>query len=541
MKYFALPVQPHPHLLPHREGGLPSPWLLIPVSSAKNIAESGPPPYGDGGGVEPTKRNVAFHYSKTMRTIHYLLLLFTMAFASCEGILDKEPIATLDAGSFFQTEDDAVQALNAAYQPLLFSNENKNFYWAMAVVTSDEAIPGGDGSRPGITEMDAFTYTPRTEEFNDFWKLQYAGITQCNLVLDNVPNIEMNESRRNSIIGEALFLRSWYYFLLTQVFGDVPLFTNVAPPDQLKVPKTPKAQIYARIVADCEQAAGFLPVQQTGANTGRATKGAAYALAAKTYLYEKNWEKTLEYVGKLKALNFYMLMPDYVDNFRKNTQNNAESVWEIQHANLELGVGNFLNQWWASKKFEGYGFAEVSPAFVNAFEPDDPRRKFTVAQNNEDYFGVVYKNSFSATGFGVRKYLQAKDSVSQKADGDINYTAIRFAEVLLWEAEAFTELNRVAEAQAPLEQVRARARAQAADPATALPPVTTTDQQTMREAVRHERQVELGFEMHRFFDLVRWGIAGQISPAFQAGKHELFPLPQTEIDLNPALMQNMGY
>jgi hypothetical protein len=164
-----------------------------------------------------------------------------------------------------------------------------------------------------------------------------------------------------------------------------------------------------------------------------------------------------------------------------------------------------------------------------------------VASNNEDYFGVVYKNSFSSTKYSVRKYLQAKDSVTQKADGDINYTAIRFAEVLLWEAEAFTELNRVQEAQAPLELVRARARAQATDPLTALPPVTINDQQAMRDAVYHERRVELGFELHRYFDLVRWGTAAQALPGFQVGKHEVFPLPQTEIDLNPFLLQNSGY
>ena len=473
-----------------------------------------------------------------MKSIQIFILL--LLGSSCQGILDKEPIATLDAGSFFQTEADAVQALNAAYQPLLFSNENNNFYWAFAEVTSDEAITGGDGSRPGIAEMDAFTFTPRTEEFNTFWKLQYAGITQCNLVLDNVPDIAMNESSRNQIIGEALFLRSYYYFLLTQVFGDVPLFTKVVPPDELKVPKTPKATIYAQIEADCERAAGLLPDQYGGRDIGRATKGAAYALAAKTFLYEKNWEKVVEYVGKVKAIGRYSLMPDYRDNFRKNTQNNAESVWEIQHANLELGVGNFLNQWWASKKYEGYGFAEATVEFVNAFEANDPRRKFTVASNNEPYFTVVYKPSFSSTAHSVIKYLQAKDSVTQKADGDINYTAIRFAEVLLWEAEALTELNRVSEAQAPLEMVRARARAQATDPLTALPPVTTTDQQIMRDAVRHERQVELGFELHRYFDLVRWGLGSQL-PGFQVGKHEVFPIPQTEIDLNPALLQNPNY
>ena len=131
--------------------------------------------------------------------------------------------------------------------------------------------------------------------------------------------------------------------------------------------------------------------------------------------------------------------------------------------------------------------------------------------------------------------------MSQPSDGDINYTAIRFAEVLLWEAEALNELGRPAEAQAPLEQVRARARAQAEDPATALPPINTTGQQEMRDAIRHERQVELGFELHRFFDLVRWDIAADSLSGFEKGKHELFPLPQTEIDLNPSLIQNPGY
>ena len=105
-----------------------------------------------------------------MRPIRSILIPLALGLFSCEGILDKEPIAILDAGSFFQTEEDAVQALNAAYQPLLFSNNNNNFYWAFAVIASDEAITGGDGSRAGLAELDAFTYTPRTEEFNDFWK-----------------------------------------------------------------------------------------------------------------------------------------------------------------------------------------------------------------------------------------------------------------------------------------------------------------------------------------------------------------------------------
>ena len=472
----------------------------------------------------------------------YTLIAVVLLLASCNSILDKDPIATLDAGSFFQTQEDAIQAVNAAYKPLTFSNGNSNFYWGFGVLAGDEAITGGDGSRPGLTDIDALTHTPRTDEINSFWKLQYSGITQSNLVLDKIKNITFDKTTENRVTGEALFLRSYYYFLLTQVFGDVPLFTTIVAPDKLIAPRTPKAEIYAQMLIDCDRAAELLPPQYPAAETGRATKGAALALAAKVCIYQKNWNKALEYIAKVKALNIYGLMPDYQDNFRKKTQNNKESVWEIQHTNLELGVGNSLNQWWYSKKIVGgYGYAEVTDAFVKEFEVDDSRIKFTVAQNNEDYFGVVYKNSFSSTRYSPRKYLQPDSTVTQKADGDINYTAIRYAEVLLWEAEALAELGRVTEAGVPLEIVRARARLQAVNPITALPRIISTDKMTMINAIRHERAVELGFEMHRYFDLVRWGIAAAKIPEFKVGKHEVFPLPQIEMDLNTNLKQNPNY
>jgi hypothetical protein len=476
-----------------------------------------------------------------MKSIYYFLLSGCLLFISCNDILDKDPLGILDAGSFFQSADDAEQAINAAYQSLMFNNENNNFYWAFAEVTSDEAIAGGDGSRAGIVELDFFSYTPRTQEFNDYWKVNYNGISQCNAIIEQVPPIEMNEELKNRILGEAYFLRAYYYFALTQVFGDVPLLTKITPPDELKIPKTPQSAIFDQILDDCDQAASWLTIENNGSNTGRATKGAAYGLAAKTAIYEKNWTEALDYIYKLKDLNYYALVDDYLENFTDGTQNNSESVWEIQHANLELGVGNFLNQWWRSKKVDGYGFAEVTPEFVAAFEEGDPRFGFTVAKNNDDYFGFVYKPSYSSTGYGVKKYLQVDTTVTQASDGDINYTAIRYAEVLLWEAEALAELGQVQQAQAPLEKVRARARAQSEDPTTTLPLVLTTDKTEMIAAIRHERRVELGFEMHRFFDLVRWGIAGDVLPDFQVGKHEVFPLPQTEMDLNPFLDQNPGY
>jgi hypothetical protein len=479
-----------------------------------------------------------------MKTLLKLGLPFIIMIVAnaCTGILDKEPLGRLDATVAIQNQADAIQAVNACYESLMFNNNNNNFYWAFGIITSDIAVVGGDGSRPGLTELDFLTHTPRTEEFNQFWRLNYNGITQCNTVLERVPSIAMDPILKDRIIGEALFLRAYYYFLLAQVFGDVPLIIEILAPDQLKIPRAPRNAVFEQIIKDCTEAADLLPVSHTNANKGRATKGAALALVAKTHLYLKNWSQVIQFVDQVKGLGIYDLMEDYQDNFRKNTQNNKESVWEIQHANLELGVGNSLNQWFASRKFgSGYGFAETTQEYVMQFEPGDPRRRFTVAQNNDPYFGQIYKPSFSTTRFGPVKYLQSDEEVSQKADGDINYTAIRFAEVLLWEAEAMAELGMVAQAQVPLERVRARARAQAANPAVALPPVTTTDQNAMIQAVRHERNVELGYEMHRFFDLVRWGVAADLLPGFQRGKHEVFPLPQTEMDLNPSLVQNPGY
>ena len=471
-----------------------------------------------------------------------LALVILICCFSCADRLDKDPLGILDAGSFFNSTDDALKAVNAAYGPLLFSNDNNNFLWVFGTVASDNAIAGGDGSRAGVVEIDFFEHTPRTQEFNDFWKLNYGGIIQCNTVIEKTPKVEGNADLKQRIIGEALFLRAHYYLTLVQVFGRVPLIIEIQPPDAVRVPRNSVAEILNQVVQDCADAAQMLPVSHSGNNTGRATRGAALALMAKSQLYQQNWGGVVATVGQIKSLGAYSLMPDYMDNFREGTQNNAESVWEIQHENLELGVGNNLNQWWASKKVpDGYGFAEVTQELVDAFEPGDPRLGFTVAAKNEDYFGVVYKPSFSSTGFSPRKYLQPVAEVTQKSDGGINYTVVRYAEVLLWEAEAQAQLGQLAAAQAALEEVRARARNQALDPTTTLPMIIATDQQTMIEAIRHERRVELAFELHRFFDLVRWGIAAQVLEDFVPAKHEVFPIPQTELDLNPMLDQNPGY
>jgi hypothetical protein len=488
------------------------------------------------------KRETGSDYKKNRVMLKkYSFLLIISFFFSCTGILDQEPIGILDAGAFLQTVADAEQAVNVAYEPLLINNNNNNFYWVFGTVASDDAIAGGDGSRKGIEDIDFMEHTPRTQELNDFWALKYAGIIQANTVIEQVPKVEGAAEAKNSIIGEALFLRAWYHFELAQVFGSIPLITNIQAPDEVKVPRNSLAEIYAQVVEDCENAVALLPKDIAVENLGRVSKGAALGLKAKAQLYQKNWAAVIATVQEIKDLQKYALVENYQDNFTEGKQNNKESVWEIQHANLELGVGNNLNQWWTSKKIpDGYGFAEASQEFAAAFEEGDPRLGFTLAQKGDPYLGKVYKRSFASTGFSPIKFIQSTEEVSQISDGSINYPAIRFAEVLLWEAEAQAELGNPSAALIPLEMVRARARNQAME-AGVLPEITTTNQAELIDLIRNERRVELGFEFHRFFDLVRWGIAEQTIDFFQKNKNEYYPIPQTEMDLNNFLDQNPGY
>lgn len=156
-----------------------------------------------------------------------LLLVISSLWISCGNVLDKEPLGVLDADNYFKTAEDAIQGINATYQPLLMNNENNNFYWVFGTLASEEALAGGDGSRPGIIEIDIMKHTAATQEINDFWKLNYAGIVQANTVISKTPNVDATQELKNRIIGEGLFLRSYYHFVLTQVFGDVPLILEI--------------------------------------------------------------------------------------------------------------------------------------------------------------------------------------------------------------------------------------------------------------------------------------------------------------------------
>lgn len=480
--------------------------------------------------------------------------------SGCSDFLNEEVRADYPESAFYQTQAQAVLAINAAYVPLTFSSD-RNRLWVFGDVASDDAAKGGDpGDQADIGLIDDFQIFPSNGAVESQWGEWYEGINRCNNVLQKVSGISMSADIKTRILGEARFLRALYYFYLINTYGPVPVLLEPKNPDELQIAQSPVEEIYTRVIeADLAEAIKNLPATYLGSDIGRATKGAATALLAKAYLYQKKWQPAAETAAQVQAIGGYELLPVYRQNFDQDFKNNKEAIFSVQHLTNQVPfTGNRLNQWFAPRQTEnGYFFDAPTPDFVAEFEKTtvgvvDPRLDYTVARAGKPWIdGTPYDPTWSPTGYLNKKHLQPLSEVpkSTKADGNLNYVMIRYADVLLWQAEALNELGRSADALTFLNQVRKRARESylhdstldsTAVPAGLLPTITITNQSALREAIYHERRVELGFEFHRYYDLMRWGkeyaeTALKDKPSFQYETDRYFPIPQSERDTNKGL------
>jgi len=488
-----------------------------------------------------------------------LIILLFFIFSGCKKFITKDIEGQYPESEFFQTQQQALQALTAAYKPLSFAHSNNNRLWVFGDVASDDSENPID--QPDISSIDELNITPINGNLSIQWSLLYEGITRCNIVLNKVPAIEMDPLLKSRVLAEAKFLRSWYYFQLINIFGDVPIVLEPLSSEQLQIAQSPVKDIFETVIElDLIDAATQLPDKYTGSDVGRATKGAAIALLAKAYLFQQKWDQASTTAAIIVNSNQYELMPVYSQNFNANFKNNTESVFEVQHLSAQVpNIGNELNQLFAPQVEGGYFFNEPTQNFVNEFEKTidtvyDPRLDYTVGRDTLPWInGNLFKKEWApATGFLTKKHQQPLSEVSipLKSDADINYVAIRYADVLLWYAEALNEQGRIADALIQLNKVRKRARENylydislpgfGIVPAGLLPDVTSNNPADVRRAIQHERRVELGFEFHRYFDLIRWGAAYAEAamserPNFDYETHKKFPIPQIERDRNKAL------
>ncbi len=484
-----------------------------------------------------------------------LPLFLLILFADCSDFLDTELEGQFTADTFFQTQDHAISAINATYQIIAFRSENNNL-WVFGDVASDDTIKGGfDGDQSDIAQVDNFVVTPDNGPINGIWQHYYEGITRANNVIYHVPNIDMEPDLRARIIGEAKFLRAYFYFHLTNIFGNIPLKTIPAfTPEELNVPLASVENIYAQIELDLTEAALVLPQIYGSADTGRATKGAALGLLAKTYLFQEKWQLALNAATQTEGLG-YGLTNLYRDNFEVETENNQESVFEIQHLTGQVpATGTYLNQTFSPSVFTGYFFNAPTQDFIDEFEVTpadvfDPRLDYSVGREGNLWVnGRAFDPLWSPTTYLSKKQVQDPGE-SPIGDGNLNYRFMRFSEILLIKAEALNELGQTAQALIPLNLVRKRARESylydtalvgfGSIPENLLPVVSSTNVSVVRDAIRHERRVELGLEFHRYFDIVRYGQAyaerALENTQFNYTLNRYFPIPQSEIDSNTQL------
>ena len=488
--------------------------------------------------------------SKTTLNIAFTLLIVSLiTFVGCKKFLDLEPPYAQDAENYFQNQSDYELALIGAYDLLQASFLS---VW-IGEIASDNTIAGGESvtDTEGLHQIDDMNHGGVNNELRSVFRWNYAGVTRANYILENKDNIDF--PGKDVIIGEARFLRAFYYFELVKFFGDVPLIINqrLGVEEVAQLNRAPVAQVYSQIEEDLIYSASVLPISSS--IKGKATKGAALAFLGKAYLYQNKWTEASSTFNDIISNGWFSLIPDYADLFSVASENNSETVFDVQYSGLEGGgygclvclEGNAGPGFQGIRQYNGpiYGdgnsYNLPTQNLYDFFPSSDPRRDFTIldieafiaAQSNPQNISYAI-GAGGHTGFYNNKYIKRQGEIGLP-DNDltspVNYRVIRYADVLLMAAEANFQNGNTAFAEQYVNEVRQRAGV------SPLSGITLND-------IYNERRLELSCEGHRFFDLVRTNQASNAIDGFSVGTHELFPIPQIEIDLAGGnWSQNPGY
>lgn len=487
-----------------------------------------------------------------------LIILFAItSLISCTDEFNNDPIGLLtsDQVDSKPTLVTLESSVSSAYKPLqnTLNAIVPGWQWALGTVFRNDIILqdiasndmnkkwNPDGDQPWMDQLADFSFTPENAAFNGIWVYDYEGVSRANLAISFLTNQEiiqstgLTESRKNQLLGEAYFLRAFYYFNLVNNFGDVPLI--LIPPTSFEEAftasvRTPKEKVWEQINKDLTAAKAILPnVKYPTSEKWRASKGAVIALQAKTALYNKQWSTVLTLIAELDALGFYSLNANYFDSFDVNKEfADNEVIFAYNHeTNSNPRNGNGL------AAVAGWGFFAPTTDFVNAFESNDPRLLYTVDISNKH----------------PSKILGSTTAYKGDDNSPGNKVYIRYADVMLWKAEALNETGAYANAITILNQIRLRARTSPTADSSVVPAGTlpdrsnSTDKNQIKTWIMSERRVELGFESHRFNDLKRWGTAKTVLTALGRNfqdRNYVYPIPQRDIDKSGgSITQNAGY
>lgn len=494
--------------------------------------------------------------------ITFSVVSLCLLVSSCgEDFLEKTDPAKLVASTFYQSEVQVEQAVNGVYgqlQPIISNQWQYNEF-----ITDNTTLDFNDGNRgqgPALEAIEFWQINSSTPNINSLYNSIYQAMVNINTTLSKLSGAKMDGAKKSQFEGELKFIRAYYYFLLVQYFGEVIIIIEPlnTPSEAYAFSRQPVDAVYELIKSDLNFAVTALPPTYNAANTGRATKGAALALLGKVHLTRKEFAEAITTLNQVKTLG-YSLLPDYADVFDPANKNHEESIFEVQFQgdNLLNEHSNFFytfapREAGAIESFPtqaGGGWNTPSRDIIAAYEAGDLRKDVSLKE------GFMKGANFIAVPF-INKYNHPHTLLSRTND---NWPVLRYADVLLMLAEAINEVSGpTTEAYGYLNEIRDRAD---------LDPVSNLDKDSFRDAVLKERRIELAFENHRWFDLKRtmtpdelaaflnaYGELEKSNPTtsrkgipfsaadFKFAPYEaLFPIPSTQIRINPNLTQNEGY
>lgn len=503
--------------------------------------------------------------------------LAIMSIMSCDKKLEVLDENNPTTESYFKTASELQNGVNAVYSTLRSAQLVGREWFFAHDMRGGECWSGGDQLEAPRAEL-LKQPSPATSNsvMSDVWTGCYRMINRANLVLGKAPAINDNTVLRDRVVGEAKFLRGWAYFELVSQWGEVPLYTETVSSAIGFKGKSPVADIYALIIKDLTEAAAALPPSYGTADNGRATSGAANSLLGRVLMQKGDYAAAK--TALLKVYGKYSLVPNYLWNFDGDIKSdggvtittghefNAESIFEVVFVdkgdnNFNWGyIGEGSTSPLSTVRNQEYGitWGNVIPSdrFLNEFEPNDPRYKFTIYEEGDNILtapGAVDNiNNPSVTplqltaaamniakstknGVNIKRFFR-KYSIYEYVNsgfhpGGVNQRVIRYADVLLMLAECEAEIGTPAQAALYINEVRSR-------PGVAMPPVAPATKNDALKAVMHERAVELGGEEVASIDVLRWRKKGYfplLKPDPVPNQVDMFPIPAIETSTNPLI------
>lgn len=459
--------------------------------------------------------------------------IIAFTFNSCsDDFTDLAPQSQRNVENFYNTSGDMEVAVNAIYNMLHAGGCYNQSYWVMQELRGDNSFWDGTGLAREISVFDKFEEFPTSNITREAWDDTYLGVARANIVLDRIGGVDMDAGLKDQYVGEALFLRSLYYYHLAVAFGNIPLVTNEpsSVEEGLAHVQVSATEVYNQLITDLTEAESKLAVSYSGSDLGRATKGAAATLMAKVYLTMGDNTNAASTLRRIISSYGYSLTSNYAGLWGVENEHNAESIFEVEFAGGLSNQGNsFTNDFSAPLPTSVSGQRNIPELdLIAAYEDGDTRFSSTIDTAYTDDAGMFHSLSTDETRW-TNKW--GTTNAFQEGDAPNNWIVFRYADVLLMLAEAIGEGT---EAYGLINEVRARAGLGTIDAGT---PGTFVDK------LLKERRIEFAFENHRWADLLRLGQADAIMSA--QGKSPqgrlLFAIPQRELDLNSSFTQNPGF